>query len=96
MNAPEASQVKRVESFLLACVSRPCFAAIEQGAEDTGTAIFVFTVRSGFVHTRFESLANVVEVFPILLSISVSRERLSVMVDPHIHTHLPTYTHNIP
>lgn len=36
------------------------------------TAILVFTVSLGFVHTRFVSLASVVDIFPILLSISAS------------------------
>ena len=46
------------------------------------TAILVFTVSLGFVHTLVVRRASVVAAFPILLSISVSRERLSVMVEP--------------
>jgi len=46
------------------------------------TAILVFTVSLGLVHTRVVRCARVVAAFPILLSISKSRERLSVMVEP--------------
>ena len=44
--------------------------------------ILVFTVRLGLVHTREGRQASVVAAFPILLLISVSKERLSVMVEP--------------
>ena len=46
------------------------------------TTILVFTVSLGLVHTREVRRASVVAAFPILLSISVSKERLSVMVEP--------------
>lgn len=46
------------------------------------TAIKVFTVSLGLVHTRVVRRARVVAALPILLSISTSRERLSVMVEP--------------
>ena len=46
------------------------------------TAIFVVIVNLEFVHTLDVRRARVVTAFPILLSISASRERLSVMVDP--------------
>ena len=46
------------------------------------TTILVFTVSLGLVHTRKLRRASVVAAFPILLSISVSKERLSVMVEP--------------
>ena len=46
------------------------------------TAILVFTVSLGLVHTRVVRRAWVVAAFPILLSMSASRERLSVMVEP--------------
>ena len=46
------------------------------------TAIFVFTDRLGLVHTRTVRRARVESAFPILLSISASKERLSLMVEP--------------
>ena len=46
------------------------------------TAIFVFTDRLGLVHTRDVRQARVEAAFPILLPISASNERLSVMVEP--------------
>ena len=46
------------------------------------TAIFVFTDRLGLVHTRAVRLAIVEAAFQILLLISASKERLSVMVEP--------------
>ena len=46
------------------------------------TTILVFTVSLRLVHTREVKRASVVAAFPILLSISVSKERLPVMVEP--------------
>ena len=46
------------------------------------TVNLVFTVSLGLVHTRVVWRARVVAAFPILLSISTSRERLLVMVEP--------------
>ena len=46
------------------------------------TAILVFTVSLGLVHTHVARHTRVVAAFPILLSISAPRERMSVMVDP--------------
>jgi len=46
------------------------------------TAIMIFAVSLGLVHTRVVRCAKVVAAFPILLLISTSRERLSVMVEP--------------
>ena len=46
------------------------------------TTNLVFTVSLGLVHTREVRRASVVAAFPILLSISVSKERLSVMMEP--------------
>lgn len=46
------------------------------------TAILVLVFSVGFVQTLFESRARVDVAFPILLSSSTSKERLSVMVDP--------------
>ena len=45
------------------------------------TAILVFSVSLGLLHTRVVRRAKVVAAFPILLSISTSREGLSVMVE---------------
>ena len=62
----------------------PCLTAIEQGAEDAGIVHSHLHLHSqlGFVHTLDVRQASVVAAFPILLLISGSRERLSVMVDP--------------
>ena len=46
------------------------------------TAILVFTVSLGLVHTCVVRRPAVLTAFPILLSISTSRERLSIMVEP--------------
>ena len=46
------------------------------------TAIFILLVSFGFVKTRVVRRANVVAALPILWLISVSRERLSVTVEP--------------
>ena len=46
------------------------------------TAILVFVVNLGLIHTRVVRRARVVAAFPILLSSSASRERLSVIVEP--------------
>ena len=46
------------------------------------TTILVFSVSLGLVHTHEVRRASVVAAFPILLSISVSKERLLVMVEP--------------
>ena len=46
------------------------------------TAIFVFTDSLGLVQTRAVRRARVVAAFPIILSNSASKERLSVMVEP--------------
>ena len=45
------------------------------------TTILVFTVNLGLIHTRDLRRTSVVAAFPIILSISVSKERLSVMVE---------------
>ena len=46
------------------------------------TAILVFVVNLGLIHTRVVRRARVVAAFPIPLSSSASRERLSVIVEP--------------
>ena len=46
------------------------------------TIILVFIVNLGLVHTREMRRASVVAAFPILLFITMSKERLSVMVQP--------------
>ena len=51
------------------------------------TAIFVLLVSYGFVQTRFLRRASVVAALPILWLISVSRERLSVTVEPRYVLH---------
>ena len=46
------------------------------------TAILVFVVNLGLVHTRVVRHARVAAAFLILLSSSVTRERLLVIVEP--------------
>ena len=57
---------------------------IQLCADDTGVVDchLCFTVSMRFIHTRIVRRARIVAAFPILLSISVSKERLSVMVEP--------------
>ena len=45
-------------------------------------AIFVLTENLEFSHTRVVRRTNVVAAFPILLPISLSREKLLLIVDP--------------
>ena len=85
----DASQVEGIESFLLSGICGPCLAIVHQCADDTGIVhcylglLCQFGVgRLGSVHTREFRRASVVAAFPILLSISVSKERLSVVVEP--------------
>ena len=46
------------------------------------TAILVFSVSMGLDHTRVVRRASVLAAFPILLSSSTSKERLSLTVEP--------------
>ena len=81
----DASQVECVEPTLLpGIICSPCLAAIQQCADNTGNVdgVVVFTGSLGLVHTRAVRRARVEAGFPILLSISASNERLSVMVEP--------------
>ena len=74
----DASQVEGIESFLLSGIRGPRLAAVHQCADNTG----IVHDRLG-LHWQFEvRRASVVAAFPILLSISVSKERLSVMMEP--------------
>ena len=72
-----------VESSLLSGIRTPCLAAVQQCADDKGVvdSFFVFTVSLGFIHTRFTRRTRVVAAFSILLSSSVSKDRLSVIVE---------------
>ena len=72
--------MERIESFLLSGVCGPRPAAVDKCADNAG--ILVFTVSLAIVHTREVRPASVVAAFPILLSISVSKERFSVTVEP--------------
>ena len=80
----DASQVECVKPSLLPGICSPCLAAIQQCADNTGTVdrYFVFTDSLGIVHNRAMRRARGEAAFPILLSISASKERLSVVVEP--------------
>ena len=54
------------------------------------TTILVFTVSLGLVHNHEVRRAGIVSAFPVLLLISVSKERLSVMVEPRYVNCSPT------
>ena len=78
----EAPLVEGVESALLAHVCCPRFAAIEEGAQHTGLvdSLLVFSVSILFSHTLLVSLAIVHAAFPMRLFISVSSERLIIII----------------
>ena len=79
----DVSQVECVEPYLLpgiVHVSLPYSNVLIIQA--MWTAIFVFTARLALVLTRDVRQARVEAAFPILLPISASNERLSVMVEP--------------
>ena len=89
----DASQVEGVELFCLfvfvfffSCLAYVVHVSLPHIGVLTTQAlcniILVFTVSLGLVHTREVRRASVVAAFPVLLSISVSKERLSVMVEP--------------
>ena len=72
-----ASQVECVEpSFLSGHICSPCIAAIPQCANNTGIVDchICFTDSLGLVHTRAVRRTRVEAAFPILLSISASKE----------------------
>ena len=78
------SQVEGVASSLLFGLRSPCLTAILQGADDTGVVdchLFFHYQFGVYIHTRVVRQARGVAAFPTLLSISVSNERLSVMVE---------------
>ena len=74
------------ELSLFACVAYVVHVSLPYVSELTTqtlyTTILVFTVSLVLVHTREVRLASVVAAFLILLSISVSMERFSVMAEP--------------
>ena len=79
----DASHVECVEPSLQPGICNAYLAAIQQRADNTDIEHpHVFQDRMGFVHTRAVRRARVVAAFPILLSISASMERLSLMVEP--------------
>ena len=80
----DASQVECVKPSLLPGICSPCLAAIQQRAGNTGIADRHLCLHRelGACHTRAVRRARVEAAFPILLSISASKERLSVMVEP--------------
>ena len=85
----DASRVEGLGSFLLSGICGPCLAAVHSvlATQALYTTILVFTVSLGLVHTReVMRRASIVAAVPILLSISVSQERLSVMVEPRYVT----------
>lgn len=63
-------------------VSLPCNTCKVLRMQALYTPIFVFTVNLRFDHTRDVGRVSVVAAFLTLLLISVSRERLLVIVDP--------------
>ena len=72
-----------IESFLLSGICGPCLATVQQCADDTDIVHYHLGLHClGLVHTCEVRPASVVAAFPILLSISVSKERLLVMVEP--------------
>ena len=79
----DASQMEGIESFLLSGICGARLAAIHQCADNTGIVHDHLDLHCqfGVVHTREVRRASIVAAFPILLSISVSKERLSVMVE---------------
>ena len=79
-----ASQMEGAQSPFLPGISGPRLAAVQQCADNTGV-LHSHLGRDrhlGFVYTLVVRRARVVAAFPIHFSISLSRERLSVMVDP--------------
>ena len=71
----DASQVEGIESFLLSGICGPRLAAVHVlTTQALYTTILVFTVSLGLVHTHEVRRASVEAAFPILLSISVSKE----------------------
>ena len=80
----DASQVECVEPTLLPGICSPCLAAIQQCADNTGNVDrhICLLRHQGLVHTRAVRRARVEAAFPILLLVSASKERLSVMVEP--------------
>ena len=80
----DASQVECVEPFLLPGICSPRLAAIQQCADNAGIVDCHLCLHRqlGLVHTRAVRRARVEAAFPILLLISASNERLSVMVEP--------------
>ena len=73
-----------VQMPFLPVVCGPCLATVWQCADNQAlyTAILVFVVNLGLVHTHAVRRARVAAAFLILLSSSVSRERLLVIVEP--------------
>ena len=80
----DASQVEFVVPSLLPGICSPCLAAIQQCADNTGIVDRHICLHRqlGACPTRAVRRARVEAAFPILLSISASNERLSVMVEP--------------
>ena len=78
------SQVECVEPSLLSGICSPRLAAKQQCADNTGIVDCHLCLHGqfGLVHTRAVRRARVEAAFPILLLISASKERLSVMVEP--------------
>ena len=82
----DASQVKELSLFsylaTVVHVSLPNISVLKHRHGVLPSWSTIFTISLGLVHTREVRQASVVAAFPILLSISVSKERLSVTVEP--------------
>ena len=77
----DTSQVEGVESFLLTGTCGPRLAAVHLMTQALHITNLIFTVNLEKVHTLEVRRTCVVAAFAILLSISLSKERLSVIVE---------------
>ena len=86
----DASQVEYVVPSLLCDICRPCLAARKQCAGNTGIVDCHLRLHRqlGAVHTRVVRRARVEAAFPILLLISASKERLSVLGTKYLKCHV--------
>ena len=77
-------EVKAAQFCFMTGISCPCFIAVQQGAEDASSvdADLACQGKLPVLPYLLLSLAMVAEALPILMVISLSRERLLVMVAP--------------
>ena len=78
-----AAQVERVQSLFLPGIVYPCLTPIRQCADDASIVHWhlCHDRELGVLPTRVVRWASVVADFPMLLSISMPRERLLLMVE---------------